>query len=87
MPSHGSLTKAGKARGQNPINWKRQTRKSKMRQRHGKSKGGLPHKHFKKHKNPRTGKRRRYNKWYNETYTVPFLIAKGILSEERTSRR
>ena len=77
MPSHGSLTKAMKVRGQNPINWKRQTRKSKKL---------LPYKHFKKHKNPRTGKRRRYNRWVDENVTVPFLVKMGVLRPQKKKR-
>lgn len=81
MPSHGSLTKAGKIRSQNPKRWNNQKRRSKTRQKHGLSKGGLPYKHLKKHLNPKKAKRRRYNIWYNEKVVLPFLIAQGRIKD------
>lgn len=82
--THGSLSKAGKLRGQNPRNWNKQTRKSKPRKsKRGGQKGGLPYQHFKKHKNPRSSSRRKYNIFYNETYVLPMLVKLGKVTDPR----
>jgi len=77
MPSHGSLSKAGKVRDQNKILW-RDRRKNKK---------GNPTYHKKKHKCPKVNRRRKYNIWYNETYVKPVLIGAGIIREERRRRK
>lgn len=56
MPSHGSLTKAGKTRGHSPKPWKE----------HDKLKSGYPRWHHKKHLSPRVAKRRRFNMYLDE---------------------
>ena len=53
MPTHGSLTKAGKVRQLTPRQWANQTRKSKS---------GAPLQHLKPHKCPRVANRRKYEK-------------------------
>ena len=50
--SHGSLTKSGKIRDQNPRNWKHRR----------KTREGNPQKHLRKHKSPRVANRKRYEK-------------------------
>jgi ribosomal protein S30 len=51
--THGSLSKAGKMREQQPKNWKLNERKTKH---------NIPQKHIHKHKVPRMSNRRKYEK-------------------------
>ena len=51
--SHGSLSKAGKVRSQQPKHWDLNLRRTK---------GKIPQRHAHKHKIPRVSNRRRYEK-------------------------
>jgi len=51
--THGSLSKAGRIRGDNPIRWNNYTRLTK---------DNKPHHHKKKHKSPITNNRGRYKR-------------------------
>jgi len=55
MPSHGSLSKSGKVRTQQPKRWSELGRKNR--------KGVLMH-HYHKHLSPRLSTRRRYEKYF-----------------------
>lgn len=50
MPSHGSLSKAGKVRGKTPRQWDLGKRKGKI------------YYHYKKHKSPKIRNRRKFEK-------------------------
>jgi len=56
--THGSLSKAGKSRDQNKVQWSLRERKSKNSK--------LKLRHIKKHKCPRTANRKRYEKLVNK---------------------
>jgi len=73
MPSHGSLSKAGKQRNLNTRTFREEKEKGTSKKR--------KFYHKQKHKVPRSSRRRRYNRWYNETYILPKLVKMGIVRE------
>jgi len=73
--THGSTTKAGKMRSQNPMLWNPLERR--------KTKDGLLHKHKKKHRVPRV--RNKHN--YRVKVTIPFLIKIGKIRANPELRR
>jgi len=77
IPSHGSLSKAGKQRALNKKGFREEQKKERA------SVVSKKYWHKKKHKVPKASKRRRYNIWYNETYVVPKLIAMGVIRGRR----
>jgi len=73
--THGSTTKAGKMRSQNPMLWNPLERR--------KTKDGLLHKHKKKHRTPRV--RHKHN--YRVRVIIPDLIRKGVIPQNPELRR
>jgi len=68
MPSHGSLSKAGKVRGKTPKQWDLGKR------------GGKIYKHYRKHKVPRVSNKRKFEKRFGRregklAYKVPRKVS------------